>query len=241
MEIKVCNNYEEMSLAAAQIVAEQLKEKPNSILGLATGSTPIGTYKELIKMYNEGVIDFKDVVSYNLDEYYPISETNDQSYRYFMNENLFKHVNIDMKNTNVPDGMASDPVGFGLNYDKTIEEAGGIDLQILGIGQNGHIGFNEPEETLYVETHLTDLTANTIEANSRFFEKIEDVPTKAITMGLGTIMKAKKIIILANGKSKSSIIKKLVNGGITTNVPASILKVHTNVILICDKEAYSEV
>ncbi len=238
MEIKVCNTYEEVSQLAAKIIAEQITEKPNSILGLATGSTPVGTYKELIKMYNEGKIDFKNVKSFNLDEYYPIKKTNEQSYRYFMDENLFNYVNIDKKNTNVPDGETTNPLEYCLNYDKRVEEAGGIDLQILGIGQNGHIGFNEPDEELYVETHITELTQNTIEANSRFFEKIEDVPTKAITMGLGTIMKAKKIIVLANGKSKQQIINKLINSGITTKIPASLLKLHPNVTLICDKEAY---
>ncbi len=239
MEIKVCKNYEEMSFEAAKIVAEQLTKKPDSILGLATGSTPIGTYKELIKMYNAGEIDFKDVISYNLDEYYPIKQTNDQSYKYFMNENLFKHVNIKPENTHIPNGETDDPENECLNYDKMVEAAGGIDLQILGIGQNGHIGFNEPDETLHVETHITDLTESTIEANSRFFASKAEVPTKALTMGLGTIMKAKKIIILANGVSKRQIINDLINGGITTNIPASLLKLHKDVVLICDKEAYA--
>lgn len=239
MEIKVCNNYEEMSAYAAKIIASQVILKPSSILGLATGSTPVGTYKELIKMNKENSVDFKDVITFNLDEYYPIKQTNDQSYKYFMNENLFNHININKENTHIPNGETTDPANECKKYDEMIEKAGGIDLQILGIGQNGHIGFNEPDEFLYPETHVTDLTQNTIEVNSRFFNDISEVPTKALTMGIGTIMKAKKILILANGKSKLDIVNKLINGKITTNVPASLLKVHPDVVLICDKEAYA--
>lgn len=239
MEIKVCNNYEEMSAYASRIIASQIILKPNSVIGLATGSTPIGTYKELIRMNKEQKIDFKDVVTFNLDEYYPIKQTNNQSYKHFMNENLFNHINISKENTHIPNGETTDPAFECQKYDKMIEDAGGIDLQILGIGQNGHIGFNEPNDYLIPETHVTDLTQNTIEVNSRFFDNISDVPTKALTMGMGTIMKSKKIIILANGRSKHDIVNQLINGKISTNIPASLLKVHPDVILICDKEAYA--
>jgi len=240
MRIILCENYDEMSVKAAKIVASQLILKPDSTLGLATGSTPVGMYNELAKMNKAGEIDFSLVTSFNLDEYYPIKKTNDQSYDYFMKENLFSKVNIDLNNTNIPNGEAEDPDAECKAYDEKIKKNGGIDLQVLGIGQNGHIGFNEPDDCLIEGTHLTGLTDNTIEANSRFFASKEDVPTKALTMGIGTIMQAKTIIILASGKSKADIVAKLIKGDITTSNPASMLKVHQNVILLCDKEAYSE-
>ena len=241
MKIKVCNTYEEMSLYAAKIVEQQIKEKPNSVLGLATGSTPVGTYKELIKMCTLGEIDFKDVISFNLDEYYPIKKSNPQSYRYFMDENLFNHINIKYENTHIPSGETTDPINECISYDKMIENAGGIDLQILGIGQNGHIGFNEPDDNLSEETHITTLTKSTIEANSRFFPSKDEVPTKALTMGLGPIMKSKKIIILINGEEKRKILKELLTEKISTRLPASLLKLHNDVTLICDQKAYSDI
>ncbi len=240
MKIIVCENYDEMSLKGAEIVKEQVNSKPDCILGLATGSTPVGLYTCLAEMNKKGDVDFSKVTSFNLDEYYPISPENDQSYRYFMNENLFSKINIDIAKTHVPNGMAEDPEKACKEYDESILAAGGIDLQILGIGQNGHIAFNEPADELYEGTHLTGLTESTIKANARFFEKEEDVPTKAVTMGIASIMRARKIIILANGPAKREIVEKLINGGITTNIPASILKVHPDVTLICDKEACPE-
>lgn len=237
MKIIVCENYDEMSLKGAEIVKEQVNLKPDCILGLATGSTPVGLYTCLADMNKKGDVDFSKVTSFNLDEYYPISPENDQSYRYFMNANLFSKINIDITKTHVPNGMAEDPEKACKEYDESILAAGGIDLQILGIGQNGHIAFNEPADELYEGTHLTGLTESTIKANARFFEKEEDVPTKAVTMGIASIMRAKKIIILANGPAKREIVEKLINGGITTNIPASILKVHPDVTLICDKDA----
>ena len=240
MKIIVCENYDEMSLKGAEIVKEQVNSKPDCILGLATGSTPVGLYTCLAEMNKKGDVDFSKVTSFNLDEYYPISPENDQSYRYFMNENLFSKINIDITKTHVPNGMAEDPEKACKEYDESILAAGGIDLQILGIGQNGHIAFNEPADELYEGTHLTGLTESTIKANARFFEKEEDVPTKAVTMGIASIMRAKKIIILANGPAKREIVEKLLNGGITTNIPASLLKVHHDVTLICDKEACPE-
>ena len=238
MRIIVCESYEEVSKSAANIIASQLVLKPDSILGLATGSTPVGAYKLLAEMNKKGEIDFKEVKSFNLDEYYPISPENNQSYRYFMNENLFNYINIDINNTHVLNGLAEDPDEECENYDKMIEEAGGIDLQVLGIGQNGHIGFNEPDESLIAKTHLTGLTESTIQANSRFFDNIEDVPTQSLTMGIASILSAKKIIILANGTSKHKAVNELINGGITTSNPATMLKVHPDVVLICDKAAY---
>ncbi len=239
MRLLKCENYTELSLKAAQIVAGQITLNPQSVLGLATGSTPVGMYNELVKMYNEKRVDFSDIRTFNLDEYYPISADNPQSYHYFMEENLFSKINIKKENTHILDGKCSDTFAECDNFEKLIAQNGGIDLQILGIGQNGHIGFNEPAENLNLLTHLTSLTESTVRANSRFFDDISDVPTKALTMGIGTILKARKIIILANGGGKKEAVKALLTDSITTDVPASMLKVHSDVTLICDKEALS--
>lgn len=239
MRLLKCENYTELSLKAAQIVAGQITLNPQSVLGLATGSTPVGMYNELVKMYNEKRVDFSDIRTFNLDEYYPISADNPQSYHYFMEENLFSKINIKKENTHILDGKCSDTFAECDNFEKLIAQNGGIDLQILGIGQNGHIGFNEPAENLNLLTHLTTLTESTVRANSRFFDDISDVPTKALTMGIGTILKARKIIILANGEGKKEAVKALLTDSITTDVPASMLKVHSDVTLICDKEALS--
>ncbi|MBO5060548.1 MAG: glucosamine-6-phosphate deaminase [Clostridia bacterium] len=238
MKIIICDNYSELSKKAAEIVAQQIQTKPNCILGLATGSTPIGLYDELTAMNQSGEIDFKDVISFNLDEYYPIAADNDQSYRYFMQKNLFSRININTSNTFIPNGEAADPVAECREYEKKIAEKGGIDLQILGIGQNGHIGFNEPDANLNSDTHLTELTQSTIEANSRFFENADEVPTHALTMGISSILKSKKIILLANGPKKRKVVASLLDSGINTNIPATMLKVHPDVTLICDREAY---
>lgn len=238
MKIIVCKSYDEISARAAEIVAEQIKEKPDSILGFATGSTPIGMYKKLIDMYKDGKISFSDITSFNLDEYYPISPDNEQSYRYFMNENLFSHIDIDIKRTFVPNGQAENPAAECSGYDEKIRAAGGIDLQILGVGQNGHIGFNEPSQCLNANTHLTELTESTINANSRFFDSIDEVPTHALTMGIASILKSKKIIILANGASKREAVEAMLTGTINTSFPATMLNVHSDVTLICDTEAY---
>ena len=196
MKFIVCKDYDEMSRKGAEIIAALLKSKPDCVLGLATGSTPVGMYKDLAEMNKNGEITFKDVTSYNLDEYYPLAPDHDQSYRYFMNHNL-------------------------------------------GLGPNGHIAFNEPEEELHCGTHLTGLTESTIEANSRFFASKADVPTQAVTMGIGSIMKARKIIVLASGKNKNYVIKKMLDDRITTMVPATLLKVHPDVTVICDEAAYN--
>ncbi|SKA77931.1 glucosamine-6-phosphate deaminase [Clostridium sp. USBA 49] len=239
MKVIVADNYNEMSKIAANEIAKLLYVKPNAVLGLATGSTPEGVYKELVKLNKEHKVDFSQVTSFNLDEYRGLKGDHPQSYRYFMDINLFNHVNIDKNKTHIPNGVAEDIEKECREYDEAIEKAGGIDLQLLGIGTNGHIGFNEPSDYLNLNTHLTDLTKETIKANSRFFENIEEVPTQAITMGLGSIMKAKKIILLASGKKKAEIIAKLVEDKISTKVPASILQVHPDVLVIVDKEAAS--
>lgn len=239
MKLIVCTNYEEMSTAAANILADVMKENPACVLGLATGSTPVGMYKKLIEKNAAGEIDFSKVTTVNLDEYYPIAPDNDQSYRYFMNENLFNHVNIDKTRTFVPDGMASDPVAACETYEEIVARVGAADIQVLGIGQNGHIGFNEPDSALEVKTHVTSLTESTIKANARFFASESDVPTKAMTMGIGTILNAKKIIILANGAAKHDAVAKMLAGKLDTSCPASMLNLHRDVTVICDELAYN--
>ncbi|MBR5309118.1 MAG: glucosamine-6-phosphate deaminase [Clostridia bacterium] len=240
MNFIVCNNYEEISKKAAEIIAELVKSKPDCVLGLATGSTPVGTYKELISKNKSGEISFARAVSYNLDEYYPISPDNDQSYRYFMNANLFSHIDIPMENTHLLNGEAEDPDAECRAYDEAIKNAGGIDIQILGIGRNGHIAFNEPDKELIAPTHKTGLTEDTIDANSRFFASADLVPRYALTMGMGSIFAAKKIILLANGASKAQAIGELRSDKITTSNPSTLLKLHPDVTIICDKEAYGE-
>lgn len=239
MKLIVCKDYSEMSEKAAEIVAAQLTLKSDSVLGLATGSTPEGMYACLVNMYKEDKLDFSTVRSVNLDEYYPISPSNDQSYRYFMNNNLFDKVNIDKNNTYVPDGTAKDPEKFCCEYEKLIDTLGGIDLQILGIGRNAHIGFNEPGDILYPYTHLTDLTPSTVQANSRFFASVDDVPKQALTMGISSILKAKKIVVLASGREKHDAVMKLLGDTLETKYPATMLNLHNDVTLVCDKGAYN--
>ncbi len=239
MRLILCENYDELSEQAAKLVASQIILKPDSVIGLATGQTPMGMYKNLVKMYERGEVDFSNITTFNLDEYYPIKRGNDQSYYYYMNENLFSKINININKTHIPDGETKNPYKECDKYEEEIKKNGGIDLQILGIGQNGHIGFNEPDVSLYTETHLTDLTRNTIEANSRFFNNEDEVPKQALTMGIATILKSKKIILLASGANKSRVVSELLNGDINTSIPATMLKVHPDVVLICDKDAYS--
>ena len=238
MKILKFASYEDMSAAAAEILAKQINIKNDSVLVLATGSTPVGMYKKLVEMNKSGLVDFSKIKTVNLDEYYPISPDNKQSYRYFMNENLFDHVNIDKANTYVPDGAAEDADLACENHEKIIKALGGID--ILGIGQNGHIGFNEPEENLSLFTHKTALTENTIQANSRFFSEDEVMPTYALTMGIGTIFSAKKILLLINGKNKRAAFEQLFTDKISTSCPATLLKLHHNVTILCDSEVYGE-
>ena len=240
MKIYKVRDYEEMSRKAAAVIAAQIIAKPDSVLGLATGSTPIGTYKNLVAAYNAGDLDFSQIKSANLDEYRGLTKDNDQSYYYFMNHNLFQHVNIDPANTNIPDGTNSDAAAELARYEKVIEDLGGVDLQLLGLGHDGHIGFNEPCDHFDQTTHCVDLTEMTIEANKRFFASIDDVPRQAYTMGCGTIMKAKKILILVSGADKADILYQVVNGPVTPQVPASILQFHPDVILIADEAAMSK-
>lgn len=237
MKIIKTKNYEDMSRKAANIISAQVILNPESVLGLATGSTPIGTYKNLIEWYKKGDLDFSNIHTVNLDEYKGLTKDNDQSYYYFMNENLFKHINIDTANTNIPDGTEEDAQKECKRYSDVIKSMGAIDLQLLGLGNNGHIGFNEPCDHFEQLTHCVTLTQSTIDANARFFEKIEDVPRYAYTMGIGQIMSAKKILVVVNGKGKAEILKKVVEGPVTPSVPASILQFHPDVTIVADEEA----
>ena len=240
MKVQVVENYEEMSRLAADIFAQVINGKKESVIGLATGDTPIGLYNCLVDDYKAGKVDFANVTTVNLDEYYPITPDNDQSYRYFMNYHLFDKVNVDKAKTFVPDGQATDPDKSCEDYEKNIDALGGIDVQVLGIGRNGHIGFNEPDaDGLFPFTHVTGLTANTIEANSRFFESEADVPKRALTMGMQSIFKARKIVVLASGEGKADAVKRMLDGKITTDCPASLLCLHPDVTVICDEDAYS--
>ena len=237
MKIIKTADYNEMSRKAANLIGAQVIMKPNCILGLATGSSPIGTYKELIKRCEEGDLDFSQVKSVNLDEYKGLSGDNDQSYRYFMNTNLFDHVNIDKARTYVPNGLEEDSEKACADYNEIIRSVGGIDMQLLGIGGNGHIGFNEPGAAFEKETHCVDLTESTIKANARFFETMDDVPKQAYTMGIKNIMTAKKILLVATGEAKADALYKSLYGPITPNVPASILQLHPDVTVVADEGA----
>ncbi|CDI50847.1 glucosamine-6-phosphate deaminase [Clostridium tetani] len=237
MKVLIKDNYDELSEVAALEILELIDKKPDCVLGLATGSTPVGTYEKLIEYYKKGKVDFSKVTAFNLDEYRGLNGEHPQSYKFFMNNTLFNHINIDKKNTFILDGLSNDIEKECIEYDKKINNKGGIDLQILGIGGNGHIGFNEPSEELSISTHLTKLKAKTIKDNSRFFNSKEEVPTEAMTMGMGSIMRARKIILLINGEAKAEIVKKLINGNVTTKVPASLLHLHPNCTVILDKEA----
>lgn len=241
MRFIVCDSHEEIARLGADMIEEVMKAKKDAVLGLATGSTPVDMYAELIRRYEAGKLDFSPVRSVNLDEYYPLAPDNDQSYRYFMNHNLFDHVNIKKENTNVPNGLAEDPAAFCASYEQMIKDLGGIDIQVLGIGGNGHIAFNEPAEALDPLTHLTDLTPETIAANSRFFESEADVPRRALTMGMGTILNARKILLLATGAAKADAIATLMSGKLTTSCPASLLNLHADVTVICDRAAAAKV
>ena len=239
MKIIKTKDYADMSRKAANIIAAQVIMKPDCVLGLATGSTPIGTYKELIKAYENGDLDFSLVKTANLDEYRGLEKTNDQSYDYFMKDNLFNHININFENLNIPNGEKPDAEEECARYEAVVKALGGQDLQLLGMGHNGHIGFNEPADEFPKETHCVDLQESTIQANKRFFEKVEDVPTQAYTMGIGTIMQAKKILVVASGADKAEIVKKAFFGPITPQVPASILQLHPDVTVVVDEAAGS--
>ncbi len=240
MEVIIKENDEEMSKEAAQIIRDAIHLKPNLVLGLATGSTPIGTYKELIRMHKAGELDFSKVVTFNLDEYVGLPPTHDQSYHHFMHEKLFNHINISPANVHVPSGVARDFGSYCQWYEDEIAKAGGVDVQVLGIGSDGHIGFNEPGSSLACRTSIVTLTEETIRDNSRFFESMEDVPRFAITMGVGTIMEAGLCLLLANGEKKADPVAALVEGPITSQVTASALQMHPNATVIIDEAAASK-
>ncbi len=238
MKIIECANYDEASAACADIFAEQLKKKPDSILGLATGSTPVGTYRLLAEKCARGEISFKRVKTFNLDEYYGIGPGHDQSYAYFMRDNLFDHVDIEPANTNIPDGLAKDVGAECRRYDELQNATcDGLDIQLLGIGPNGHIGFNEPDDVFTAGTHLVELEASTIDANARFFASRDEVPKSALTVGMRTIMNAKKVVIVASGEGKAAAVRAMLDGPVTPRVPASILQLHPDVVVIADSAA----
>lgn len=239
MKIIQAHNYEDMSRKAANIIAAQVTLKPDCVLGLATGSTPIGTYQNLIRLYEQGDLDFSQVSTYNLDEYRGLSHDDVQSYHYFMRDQLFGHVNIDLENTHVPDGSNLDAEDACTSYDRMVAEAGYPDLQLLGIGNNGHIGFNEPADAFSKGTFCVDLTQSTIEANSRLFERIEDVPRQAYTMGVQTIMSARMVLMVANGEKKAQAVRDMCQGPISPACPASVLQLHPNCIVVADAAALS--
>ncbi|SPT67740.1 Glucosamine-6-phosphate deaminase 1 [Anaerobiospirillum thomasii] len=239
MRIYRAKDYQDLSRKAANIISAQVILKPDCVLGLATGSSPIGTYKQLIEWYNKGDLDFSEVKTVNLDEYRGLGIESDQSYVYFMQENLFKHINIKSENINIPNGKNTDADAECKRYEKVIADLGGTDIQLLGIGRNGHIGFNEPDTSFIKETHCVDLTQSTIDANKRFFASIDDVPRQAYTMGINAIMQAKKVLLIASGKDKAEAIYKSFFGPITPEVPASILQLHKDVVVVADDDALS--
>lgn len=240
MRVYCAADYYHASRVAANIISAQVIMKPDCVLGLATGSTPIGTYEQLIRWHEKGDLDFSQVHSINLDEYRGLSPENDQSYRYFMNTHLFDKINIDQKNTFVPNGLEPDSEKACRDYEEIIHAHGGVDLQILGLGHNGHIGFNEPGSAFEKETHCVKLSENTRQANARFFASLEEVPTEAYTMGIKSIMQAKKIVVIVSGESKNEIVKRAFCGPITPEVPASVLQLHNDVILVGDEAALAD-
>lgn len=241
MKIIKAKDYNDMSRKAANIISAQVIMKPNCVLGLATGSTPIGTYAQLVDWYQKGDLDFSEVTTVNLDEYKGLTRENEQSYYYFMNENLFSKVNINLERTFLPDGTEPDSDKACRDYNKVIADVGGVDLQLLGLGHNGHIGFNEPGTAFEAETHCINLTESTMKANQRFFSSMEDVPRQAYTMGIKTIMQAKKILIVVSGADKAAIVKEAFFGPITPKVQASVLQLHNDVTLVADEAALSEI
>lgn len=239
MRIYSARNYQELSRKAANIISAQVIIKPNCVLGLATGSSPIGTYQQLIEWYNKGDLDFAEVKTVNLDEYRGLGQESDQSYVYFMHHNFFDHINIKPEHINIPNGKNTDAAAECARYDQVIEALGGIDIQLLGIGRNGHIGFNEPGAAFEKDTHCVDLTESTIEANKRFFASVDEVPRQAYTMGIRSIMHAKQVLLIASGKDKAEAIYKSFWGPVTPEVPASVLQLHQNVVLVADEDALS--
>ena len=240
MEVIVCKSYEELSRKAANAVAGVMNTKPNAVLGMATGSSPLGLYQELVRMHEKASLDFSQVTTFNLDEYVGLPVTHDQSYHYFMHQNFFKHVNIPSSRIHIPSGTTSNYRSFCQWYEDQIDDCGGIDVQILGIGTDGHIAFNEPTSSLASRTRLKTLAQQTIEDNARFFDKIEDVPIYAITMGVGTILEADKLVLVANGENKADAVAKAVEGPVTSMITASALQLHPDAELYVDEAAASK-
>jgi len=240
MLVTIKDDYESMSKQAAELVAGQVRRKPDSVIGFATGSTPLGLYNELIRLHRETGLDFSKITTFNLDEYVGLPPEHDQSYHYFMWENLFKHINVDPRHVYIPDGMSDDIDYFCQWYEKQMDEVGGLDLQILGIGGNGHIAFNEPGSSLGSRTRIKTLTSKTVKDNARFFEDPEEVPKYAITMGIGTIMDARKLVLVASSEGKADAIKATLEGPITAMVPATIVQMHQQAHVVLDKEAASK-
>lgn len=239
MNVLIYNTEEQIGIAAGNYMCGQVLQKPNSVLGLATGSTPLKPYGQMIELYKKGVVDFSGVTTFNLDEYVDLDVNDKNSYHSFMHENLFDHINIPEESINFLDGNAADPEKECREYEKKIKAAGGIDIQLLGIGSNGHIAFNEPADCFQRWTHVVTLKESTVKDNSRFFKSIDEVPTRALTMGIGSIMQAKKILIIAIGENKAKAIKQLIDGNVTPMCPASVLQFHTDVTLMLDKAAAS--
>ena len=239
MKIIKAKDYKDMSRKAANIISAQIIMKPHCVLGLATGSTPIGTYDQLVEWYNKGDLDFSEVTTVNLDEYKGLTRENEQSYYYFMNDKLFSRVNINKERTFLPDGMEPDSDKACRDYNEIIASVGGVDLQLIGLGHNGHIGFNEPGMAFEAETHCVNLTESTMKANQRFFASMDEVPKQAYTMGIKTIMQAKKILIVISGEDKAQIVKEAFFGPITPQVQASVLQLQNDVTIVADEAALS--
>ncbi|MCL1917659.1 MAG: glucosamine-6-phosphate deaminase [Peptococcaceae bacterium] len=239
MKVHVYKEKEKIGKAVALLFAAKIIEKPDCVLGMATGSTPLPAYESLVELHNQEIIDFSRVCTFNLDEYVGITRAHEQSYYKFMFDNLFSKINIKVDNVAVPNPVSADLNNECISYDAAIEAAGGIDLQILGIGNNGHIAFNEPSEVFPFGTHIVDLTESTIEANKRFFDNIDDVPKRAITMGIGSIMKAREIVMIATGKAKAEAVKAMISGQVDPLCPASVLQLHPAVTVFLDEEASS--
>lgn len=240
MEVLITKDYDEMSRVSAEMIAREIRKKHDLVLGLATGDTPIGTYRELVEVHKEEGLDFSKITTFNLDEYVGLAPPDKNSYNYFMRENLFKHINVNYENVYVPQGNTEDPEEFSMWYERKIQEKGGIDLQVLGIGGDGHIAFNEPGSSFASRTRVKALEKQTIEDNSRFFDRKEDVPRFAITMGVGTILEAKKILLIANGKKKSGVCAEFIEGPVTSQITASALQLHCHVTVVLDNEAASQ-
>lgn len=241
MKVIEVKNYAEMSKKAGELIVSRINTLENPVLGLATGSTPEGLYQHLIETYKQGNVSFENITTFNLDEYVGLEQNDPQSYYYFMNEKLFRHVDISMERVHIPNGSAADLEKECLEYEQAIEAAGGIDFQVLGIGGNGHIGFNEPGTSFSSKTHVVELEESTIQANARFFNSIDEVPTKAISMGIETIMKSKEILLLISGEAKAEAAAKLLKGEVSEDFPASILNNHENVTVIVDEAALTVV